>query len=139
MDLRRADLDCWASGPSGRRGVSVDNVNQQRSVRRTPRVTIARWTVVLMLVVASTVVGAGVGTAALNAAARQPPTQQDEFVPISELPPQDRLPAAPLLIGAYVFVLAVLFVYVLSVARRLTALQRDVARLEADLAKRARH
>lgn len=117
----------------------MDNVNQQRSVRRTPRVTIARWTVVLMLVVASTVVGAGVGTAALNAAARQPPTQQDEFVPISELPPQDRLPAAPLLIGAYVFVLAVLFVYVLSVARRLTALQRDVARLEADLAKRARH
>jgi hypothetical protein len=76
--------------------------------------------------------------AASGQPAAQPPDQQDGFVPISELPPQDRLPAAPLLIGAYVFVLAVLFAYVLSVARRLSALQKDVARLEGDLAKRGR-
>jgi hypothetical protein len=94
-----------------------------------------RGVVVLLLAL----MGATGARATLAAANSQPaPQQQDEFRPISELPPQDRLPAAPLLIGAYVFVLAVLFLYVLSVARRLTALQRDVARLEGDLAKRAR-
>ncbi len=69
------------------------------------------------------------------AAAAQPP-QQDEFVPISELPPQEQLPAGPLLVGAYVFVLAVLFAYVYSVAGRLKAVQRDLARLEGDAARR---
>ena len=33
----------------------------------------------------------------------QPP-QQNEYVPIDQLPPQETLPAAPLLIGAYVVV-----------------------------------
>lgn len=61
------------------------------------------------------------------------PTQQDEFVPISQLPPQEQLPAAPLLVGAYVFVLVTLFVYVLSVAKRVGAVQRDVHALEAEL------
>jgi hypothetical protein len=66
----------------------------------------------------------------------QAPQQQDEFVPISELPPQEQLPAAPLLVGAYVFVLAVLFGYVYSVAGRLTAVQRDLARLESEQTRR---
>ncbi len=66
----------------------------------------------------------------------QAPQPQDEFVPISELPPQEQLPAAPLLVGAYVFVLAVLFAYVYSVAGRLTALQRDLARIEGEQARR---
>jgi len=37
-----------------------------------------------------------------------------------------------------VFVLAVFFAYVLSVARRLSGVQRDIARLEGDLARRGR-
>ncbi len=78
------------------------------------------------------------GIGVLAASQPQAPQQQDEFVPISELPPQERLPAAPLLIAAYVFVLAVLFLYLTSVARRLSGLQRDITRLEADLAKRGR-
>jgi CcmD family protein len=61
------------------------------------------------------------------------PEQQDEFRPISELPPQDQLPAAPLLITAYSVVLIALFVYILSIARRLGTVQREVERLETDL------
>ena len=65
--------------------------------------------------------------------AGQAPPQQSEYVPLSQLPPQDQLPAAPLLIAAYSFVLMVFFLYVLSLARRLTSVQRDVDRLGATL------
>ena len=61
------------------------------------------------------------------------PPQQGEFIPIDQLPPQDQMPAAPLLIGAYVFVLVAFAVYLLSVARRLAVVQREVERLERDL------
>jgi hypothetical protein len=67
------------------------------------------------------------------AAQPQPPAQQGEFVPIDQLPPQDQLPAAPLLVAAYIFVLVAFVVYVLSVSKRLTAVQREVERLERDL------
>ena len=70
-------------------------------------------------------------------AAAQPP-RQDEFVPISELPAQDQLPAAPLLVAAYVFVLVALFVYVLSVARRVGAVQREMQALDAQIKTRKR-
>ena len=40
----------------------------------------------------------------------QPP-QQNEYVPIDQLPPQETMPAAPLLIGAYVVVWLGLMVY----------------------------
>lgn len=66
----------------------------------------------------------------------QTPAAQDEFVPISEIPAQEQLPAAPLLVGAYVFVVAVLFAYVYSVAGRLSAVQRDLARLESEQTRR---
>jgi len=68
----------------------------------------------------------------------QPPKQTDEFVPVSQLPPQDQLPAAPLLVTAYAFVWIVLFGYVVSVARRLTKVQREVERLEADIKRGTR-
>jgi CcmD family protein len=66
-------------------------------------------------------------------AQQPPPQQQDEFVPIDELPPQDQLPAAPLLVAAYSFVVLTLFAYLVSVARRLTSVQRELERLEGDL------
>ena len=66
------------------------------------------------------------------------PQQQDEFVPIDQLPPQDQLPAAPLLISAYSFVALALFTYVISVSRRLGRVQRELERLEADLKKTGR-
>ncbi|MGE0443731.1 MAG: CcmD family protein [Vicinamibacterales bacterium] len=70
--------------------------------------------------------------------APQMPEQQDEFIPIDQLPPQDQLPAAPLLIGAYAFVLVALFLYVFSVAKRLSTVQREVERLEGDLKRSGR-
>jgi CcmD family protein len=66
------------------------------------------------------------------------PQQQNEYVPIDQLPPQDQLPAAPLLISAYSVVLIGLFVYVVSVARRLSTVQREIERLESDLSKNRR-
>ena len=67
-----------------------------------------------------------------------PPEQVDGFTPIDQLPPQDQLPAAPLLITAYSFVVLVLFAYVLSVARRLTAVRQDMERLGADIKRSGR-
>jgi CcmD family protein len=66
-------------------------------------------------------------------AQQQPPRQQEEFIPIDQLPPQEQLPAAPLLVGAYAFVLVMLFGYMFMVARRLTTIQREVDRLDTDL------
>jgi CcmD family protein len=90
-----------------------------------------RALVVLLLMLSSLSVSA--------AAFQQPeqqPKQTDEFVPISQLPPQDQLPAAPLLVIAYAFVWLVLFAYVVSVSRRLAKVQHEVERLESDIAKR---
>ena len=71
-------------------------------------------------------------------AAQQPPDQQEQFLPIDQLPPQEQYPVLPLLVGAYVFVVVVLFVYVFSLARRLTVVQREVERLDADLKRTGR-
>ena len=74
-------------------------------------------------------------TVALHA---QQPEAVDEFVPIDELPPQDQLPAAPLLVTAYAFVVLALFAYMMSVARRLGGVQRDLERLQAELKRNGR-
>jgi CcmD family protein len=76
----------------------------------------------------------------ITLAIAQPPgpiEQQDEFRPISELPPQDQLPAAPLLVTAYTVVVLALFAYLFSVTRRLMGVQHELERLEADM-KRTR-
>jgi CcmD family protein len=72
------------------------------------------------------------------AAQQQPPERQEVYVPIEELPPQDQLPAAPLLIGAYAFVIVVLFLYLVSLSRRLSVVRREVERLETDLKRTSR-
>ncbi len=60
----------------------------------------------------------------------QPPAGQSEFVPVSELPPTDQLPAAPLLITAYAFVWVVLLAYVWSIGRRLRRVDAEISRVE---------
>jgi CcmD family protein len=99
--------------------------------------------VLLFLFLAAPAFAAGSGS--FGSAEQQPdaqqsqqPKQTDEFVPISQLPPQDQLPAAPLLVTAYAFVWVVLFGYLMSVGRRLTFVQHEVERLESDVAKRTR-
>jgi CcmD family protein len=76
--------------------------------------------------------------AAPAAAQSQPPQPQDEFVPVGNSPAPEQIPAAPLLIGAYVVVLVGLFAYVVSLSRRLSAVQHDVARLEGDVKRKGR-
>jgi len=70
--------------------------------------------------------------------AQAQPEQQEEFTPIDQLPPQEQLPAAPLLVGAYAFVLLMLFGYLFIVSRRLTVIQREVGRLEGELKRTGR-
>jgi hypothetical protein len=69
--------------------------------------------------------------AAAQAEGVQPPQPTDEFKPVSEVPPEDRLPAAPMLVGAYAFVMLALFAYVISLSRRLNAVSRDLAKFES--------
>src|ERR1043166_7131084 len=70
------------------------------------------------------------------AAQSQPPAPQDGFVPAGDSPVQEQVPAAPRLMGGYIVVFAGLFVYVVSLAKRIGAVQRDVERLESDLKRR---
>jgi CcmD family protein len=70
--------------------------------------------------------------------AQEQPKQQEVFTPVDQLPPQDQLPAAPLLIGAYAFVLLMLFGYMFMVSRRLSVIQREVDRLDSDLKRSGR-
>jgi len=93
-----------------------------------------RWSsaglVVLLLVMTGSPVSA--------AQPSEQPVQQDEFVPIDQLPQRDQLPAAPLLITAYSFVLVALFFYLFSVARRLRDVTADIERLASDLKRSGR-
>jgi hypothetical protein len=85
--------------------------------------------------VAAVVIG---GAAASTALAAQPPQPQDEFRPVGNSPAPEQIPAAPLLIGAYVVVLGGLFAYVLGLSRRLGAVRQDVERLESEIKRRGR-
>ena len=59
----------------------------------------------------------------------QPQPPQEEFVPIDQVPPEDQLPAAPYLIAAYAIVWLVVFGYLWSIWRRLSAVERDLGEL----------
>ena len=80
------------------------------------RVLIALWSVILL-------------SAPLLA---QPPSpeQQNEYVPVTDLPPSERLPAAPLLIAAYVIVWLALMAYLWSIWRRLSRVESEMQALQ---------
>jgi CcmD family protein len=69
------------------------------------------------------------GSAIPTVAAQPAGEPTGEFVPISELPPGDQLPAAPLLIAAYAFVWIVIFVYLWSIWRRVQKVNAELAAL----------
>ena len=75
---------------------------------------------------------------AASALAFQPPPGQGEFVPIGQLPPGDRLPAAPLLIAAYAFVWVALLVYLWSIWRRLGKVENELQALEGRATPRSK-
>ena len=56
----------------------------------------------------------------------QPPSGQSEFVPLADAKAVEQLPAAPLLITAYVFVWLAVFFYVWSIWRRLMKVEGEM-------------
>jgi CcmD family protein len=65
------------------------------------------------------------------------PAPQREFVPVSQLPPTEQMPAAPLLISAYAFVWVALMVYLWTIWRRLNKVEADMQALERRVAQRS--
>jgi CcmD family protein len=61
--------------------------------------------------------------------AQPAPSQQNEYVPIDQLPPTEGLPAAPLLVAAYVIVWMVLMGYLWSIWRRLGRVEAEMQAL----------
>lgn len=59
----------------------------------------------------------------------QPPPAQEEFVPLSEIPPDEQIPAFTLVASAYALVWLALIGYVWSVAKRLHRVESDLATL----------
>lgn len=59
----------------------------------------------------------------------QPPPGQEEFVPLSEIPPEEQIPAFTLVASAYALVWVVLIGYVWSVSRRLHSVETEIAAL----------
>ena len=59
----------------------------------------------------------------------QPEPAQEEFIPIDQLPPEDQLPAAPLLVGAYAIFLVAVFGYLWSIWRRLSKVEQELSEL----------
>ena len=58
------------------------------------------------------------------------PSQQNEYVSVDQLPPQETIPAAPLLIAAYIIVWLGLVTYLWSIWRRLGRVEAELKALQ---------
>jgi CcmD family protein len=65
----------------------------------------------------------------VEAAQSPQPPAQEEFVPLSEIPPEEQIPAFTLVASAYALVWIVLLGYVWSVSRRLHAVESELTSL----------
>ncbi len=63
-------------------------------------------------------------------AAAQPQPSPDEFVPISEIPPEEQIPAINLVAAAYAFVWVAVLGYVWTLGARIKKAEDEIARLE---------
>jgi CcmD family protein len=77
----------------------------------------------LLLTLALLLIGAALAVA-------QPQPSPDEFVPISEIPPEEQIPAINLVAAAYGFVWVAVLGYVWSLGSRLRKSEDELARLE---------
>lgn len=77
----------------------------------------------IFVVIALVLIGV---TAPLHA---QPPktAAQEGFVPVDQLPPDEHLPAAPLLITAYAIAWVAVLAYLWSIWQRLSKVERELA------------
>ena len=62
--------------------------------------------------------------------AATPPPATDGFVPVTDLPPAEQLPAAPLVLSAYAIIWVAVLLYVAMLWRRLAAVQKDLDALK---------
>ena len=67
-----------------------------------------------------------VSAPSVSAQQQQPPQPPDGFVPADTVKPQEELPAAPLVIGAYAVAWVVAFGYLWSIWNRLGRVERDL-------------
>ena len=63
-----------------------------------------------------------------EAAVGQQPAQ-DEFIPLDSVPPEDQLPAAPLLVAAYALLWIAVVGYLWSIWRRMMTVERELSDL----------
>ncbi len=69
-------------------------------------------------------------------AAQPPEAAQDGFVPMGDIPPEDQLPAAPLLVAAYAVVWAIAIGYLWTIWRRLNSVERELAEVARRVGRR---
>lgn len=98
------------------------------------KVSVRKWIAAVVFALACL----SVGGASARAAQPAQPAARDEFVPIREIPPEDQLPAAPLLIAAYGVAWLVILLYVWSIWRRLARVERELQTLTGRLSSRGR-
>jgi CcmD family protein len=86
---------------------------------------------ILSLLVLAVVFGSDLfgGSSAVLARQSQPTVAAPEqgFVPVTNLPAQEQLPAAPLVMGAYAVAWVAVLLYLWSIWRRLSHVEREIA------------
>ena len=85
-------------------------------------------------IVVSTVLVLAAAPAAL--AVQTAPPGQSEYVPITDLPPTEQMPAAPLLIAAYAFVWLAVLGYLWTIWRRLGKVEAEMRELAQKTTRR---
>ena len=116
----------------------TDRATEQPSNRATERSLRRRAAGALLFVVLCGALWAGSG---VTASMQQPPTPspaQEGFVPIDQLAPKEVLPAAPLVIAAYSVAWIAIFVYVLTIWKRLASVEKEMAALSQRVASGGR-
>ena len=102
----------------------VDCGEDERSKEQMKPGRLLLYALVVLVVVAGPI-WAEIGVA--EVAAGQP--AQDEFIPLDSVPPEDQLPAAPLLVAAYSLLWVAVLVYLWSIWRRMITVERELSDL----------
>jgi CcmD family protein len=109
--------------------MTMTHASGRNGLGRIAQRSIAKAAAIAGLCLALSTGGITVSPAFAAAQQPKPPAAQDEFVPINELPPQEKLPAAQFLIVAYSIVWLGLTGYVWSMWRRLGKVEQELAQV----------
>ena len=98
------------------------------------RTRMRKWLVAMLLTLACL----GGATSTVGAGQPAQPAARDEFVPIREIPAEDQVPAAPLVIGAYGVAWLAILLYVWSLWKRQARVEAELQALNSRLSSRGR-